>query len=76
MRWWAKVFKISHTFINIVVWGMCLYVFVDAKLRGIFQDNEKVKAINLALLAKERSHIYDENKNEVMYFKRGANAKV
>jgi len=55
---------------------MCLYVFVDAKLRGIFQDNEKVKAINLALLAKERSHIYDENKNEIMYFKRGANAKV
>jgi len=55
---------------------MCLYVFVDAKLRGIFQDNEKTKAINLALLAKERSHIYDENKNEVMYFKRGANAKV
>jgi len=55
---------------------MCLYVFVDAKLRGIFQDNEKVKAINLALLAKERSHIYDEDKNEVMFFKRGADAKI
>jgi len=59
-----------------MVWGMCLYVFIDAKLRGIFQDNEKIKAINLALLAKERSHIYDENKNEVMFFKRGANAKI
>jgi len=55
---------------------MCLYVFVDAKLRGIFQDNEKVKAINLALLAREQSHIYDEDKNEVMFFKRGADAKV
>jgi len=55
---------------------MCLYVFVDAKLRGIFQDNEKVKAINLALLAKKGSHIYDEDKNEVMFFKRGVNAKV
>ena len=51
-------------------------MFVDAKLRGIFQDNEKVKAINLALLAREQSHIYDEDKNEVMFFKRGVNAKV
>jgi len=59
-----------------MVWGMCLYVFVDAKLRGIFQDNEKTKAINLALLAREQSHIYDEDKNEVMFFKRGANAKI
>jgi hypothetical protein len=55
---------------------MCLYVFVDAKLRGIFQDNEKAKAINLALLAKEQSHIYDDDKNDIMFFKRGANAKV
>jgi len=55
---------------------MCLYVFVDAKLRGIFQDNEKVKAINLALLAKEQSHIYDENKNEVVFYKSGVNAKI
>ena len=59
-----------------MVQRMCLYVFVDAKLRGIFQDNEKTKAINLALLAKERSHIYDEDKNEVMFFKRGADAKI
>ena len=59
-----------------MVWAMCLYVFVDAKLRGVFQDDEKVKAISLALLAKERSHIYDENKNEVMFFKRGVDAKV
>ena len=59
-----------------MVWAMCLYVFVDAKLRGIFQDNEKAKAFALALLAKEKSNIYDENKNIVMYFKRGSNAKV
>ena len=55
---------------------MCLYVFVDTKLRGIFQDDEKTKAFALALLAKERSNIYDEDKNVVMFFKRGANAKV
>jgi len=59
-----------------MVWAMCLYVFVDAKLRGVFQDNEKAKAFALALLAREKSNIYDENKNIVMYFKRGANAKV
>jgi len=46
---------------------MCLYVFVDSKLQGIFQDDEKTKAFALALLAKERSHIYDEDKNEIIF---------
>ena len=59
-----------------MVWVMCLYVFVDTKLRGIFQDDEKTKAFALALLARERSNIYDEDKNEVMFFKRGTNAKI
>ena len=59
-----------------MVWAMCLYVFVDAKLRGIFQDDEKAKAFALALLAKEKSNIYDEDKNVVMFYKRGANAKI
>jgi len=58
-----------------MVWTMCLYVFVDSKLRGIFQDEEKTKAFALALLARERSNIYDEDKNVVMFYKRGVNAK-
>ena len=58
------------------MWAMCLYVFVDAKLRGIFQDNEKAKAFALALLARDRSNIYDEDKNVVMFYKRGASAKI
>ena len=59
-----------------MVWAMCLYVFVDSKLQGIFQDDEKTKAFALALLARERSNIYDEDKNVVMFYKSGANAKV
>ena len=55
---------------------MCLYVFVDGKLRGAFEEGEMAKAIALVLLDRKRSHIYDEDKNMVMYFKRGANAKI
>lgn len=55
---------------------MCLYVFVDGKLRGVFEEGKIAKAIAFASVAKERSHIYDEDKNVVMFFKRGADAKI
>ena len=57
---------------------MCLYVFIDGKLKGTFQEEDFAKAIALASLARNKGHVYDDNKNLILYFKRGpaTNSKV
>jgi len=61
-----------------MVWVMCLYVFIDGRLRGTFQEEDFSKAIALASLAKNKSHVCDDDKNLIMYFKRSSatNSKV